>query len=93
MAYQVKLFVAGDTDLSRRAVANLERICTEVLCGNCEAEVVDILKTPAAAREYRVIATPVAVRIDVDPPLKVLGDLSDEERLIHALALVPAPSS
>lgn len=88
MMVQLKLFIAGDTELSRRASANLERVCTQTLAGQCDTEVVDILQGGDAAREYRVIATPVVIRTDVSPYLKVLGDLSDEQRLIAALNMM-----
>jgi circadian clock protein KaiB len=87
--YQLKLFVAGDTDLSRRAIANLHRICAERLAEQCEVEVIDILETPEEAVTHRVLATPVTIRVDLDHPRKALGDLSSEERLLHALNLKP----
>lgn len=90
MPYHLKLFIAGDSDLSRRAIANLQRICGERLRGNCQTEVIDVLVAPEQARAYRVIATPVAVRVDVAPHLKVLGDLSDEGRLMSVLNMHPA---
>ncbi len=86
MTYKLKLFVAGDTDLSRRATANLERVCSAI-GDNCETEVIDIFDSPDEASQYRIIATPVVIRSDVDPPLKALGDLSNERRLISALNL------
>jgi len=87
MTYRLKLFVAGDSDLSRRAISNLERICADRLLGNCDTEIVDILQSPDQARAFRVLATPVTIRVDVSPPLKALGDLSNEQRLLQALNL------
>lgn len=87
MTLKLKLFIAGDTELSRRAIENLKRLQTEHLDSQAEVSIVDILETPEEAINYRVMATPITIRIDCDPPRKALGDLSNTERLLAALNL------
>jgi len=85
--FEILLFVAGDTDLSRRAIRNLETLCTGDLSGRCRFDVVDILQDRTAARQHRIIATPLAMRIQPLPQRKVIGDLSDTDRFYDGLGI------
>lgn len=76
----LKLYIAGASARSRRALENLERICGRA---SCAFEVVDIVEQPAAAEELRILATPVVIRDEPQPARRIVGDLSDE----HAVAL------
>lgn len=85
------LFVAGGTELAARAVANFDRLVRSRLDGqpSCRLTVIDILKEPAAARENRILATPVLVRERPAPVVKILGDLSQDEAVLRLLGLAP----
>lgn len=87
MKCKLKLFIAGNTDLSRRATENLRSLQADQLDPATEVAIVDILENPEAAIDYRILATPVTVRVDCDPPRKALGDLSNSTRLFAALGL------
>ncbi len=76
------LYVAGQTPKSLAAIANLERICTEHLPGQYEVEVVDLKKNPRLAREHSIIAIPTLVRELPIPLRKIIGDLSDVEKVL-----------
>jgi circadian clock protein KaiB len=80
-------FVAGGGELAVRAVANFERLIRPRLDGGCTLTVVDILEEPRKAREYRVVATPMLVRERPAPVIKILGDLSQEAKVLAQLGL------
>lgn len=97
MDHQFTLYIAGDSDLAARALANFDRVVRARLRGGCGLTVVDVLKEPRLARLNRVIATPLLVRERPLPLLKLLGDLSQEEKLLAQLGLnegdgPPAPA-
>jgi len=81
------LYVAGDTMRSREAIANLRRICDEMLGGRPSCDVVDVLADPEAAESQRILTTPTLVRERPAPPRRVTGDLSDPQRVLASLAL------
>ena len=83
----LRLYVAGSTARSVRAIENLRRICEEHLAGRYDLEVVDIYQQPEAAREFQLIAAPTLVRLLPEPLRRVIGDLSDEERVLRGLDL------
>jgi circadian clock protein KaiB len=81
----LKLYVTGKTPRSERAIANLRRICEVDLNGEYEMVVVDVLERPQLAEDERILATPTLVKM-LPPPLKrVIGDLSDTERVLLGL--------
>jgi circadian clock protein KaiB len=86
------LFVAGGTELATRALANFDRLVRERLGERCQLTVIDILKEPRRAREHRVLATPLLVRERPNPVLRILGDLSQEAKILAQLGLVEAES-
>ena len=88
--YRLRLYVAGETPKSLRAFANLKRICEEHLAGEYVIEVIDLRENPALARGDEILAVPTLVRHLPEPIIKIIGDLSDTEKVLVGLALVPA---
>jgi circadian clock protein KaiB len=91
--YKLRLFVTGSTPRSSRAIANMRKICEENLRGRYDLEVVDVYENPDATRELQIIATPALVKILPEPLRRIIGDLSDKERVLAGLNLVPLKSS
>ena len=87
--YKLRLFVTGSTPRSTRAIANMRRICEENLNGRYNLEVVDVYENPEATRELQVIATPTLVKVLPEPLRRIIGDLSDKERVLAGLNLTP----
>lgn len=85
--YIFTLYVAGDSELAARALANFDRLIRARLPDRCSLKTVDVLKEPRLARENRVVATPLLVRDEPLPIVKILGDLSHEAKLIAQLGL------
>lgn len=86
--WQLRLYVAGQTPKSMAALANLKRIAEEYLPGQYTIEVVDLLQNPSLARGDQILAVPTLVR-KLPPPLrKIIGDLSNTERVLVGLNLV-----
>lgn len=81
------LYVAGDGDLAARARANFDRLVRARLGDRCTLTTVDVLKEPRRARENRVVATPLLVREEPQPVVKILGDLSLDEIILGHLGL------
>ncbi len=79
------LYVAGDTPRSRQAMANLERICAELLGGKARCATVDVLDSPELADAERILTTPTLIRESPVPRRRVTGDLSDVQRVLSAL--------
>jgi circadian clock protein KaiB len=88
--FLLRLYVAGQTPKSLTAFANLRGICETHLAGRYEIEVVDLLERPQLARGDEIIAIPTLVRKLPEPMTKVIGDLSDTERVLVGLQLIPA---
>lgn len=87
--WNLRLYVAGQTPKSLTALINLKKICDEHLKGKYQIEVIDLLKNPKLAKGDQILAIPTLVR-RLPPPLKkILGDLSDTERVIVGLDLLP----
>ena len=85
--YQLRLFVAGLTPRSTRAVANIRSLCERYLPGAYELEVVNLYETPASASSEQIIAAPTCVRRFPLPPKRVVGDMSNSDRVIAGLQL------
>ncbi len=86
-AYELRLYVAGQTPKSVAAFSNLKKICEEHLAGQYEIEVVDLLKHPQLASGDQILAIPTLVRKLPEPIRKIIGDLSDTERVLVGLNL------
>jgi circadian clock protein KaiB len=85
--YRLKLFVTGRTPPSERALVNLQEICERQFPGQYELEVIDIIEQPQAADDDRIIATPTLIRVLPPPLRRVIGDLSDREKVLLGLDL------
>jgi circadian clock protein KaiB len=83
----LSLFVTGRTPSSERAVVNLRRICDHRIDGECEIRIIDVLESPRKAEEMRILATPTLIREAPLPARRVIGDLSDMEKVFLALDL------
>jgi circadian clock protein KaiB len=90
ISYSFRLYVAGQTQRSQAAVANLRALCESRLPGRYELEVIDAIEHPARAEEEYILATPTVVRLAPFPRRRVTGDLSDPTRTAAALGL-PEP--
>jgi circadian clock protein KaiB len=88
-AWELRLYVAGQTPRSLRAFANLNRICEEHLAGAYSIEVVDLLENPKLSRGDQILAIPTLVRRLPTPVRKIIGDLSNTERVLVGLDLRP----
>jgi circadian clock protein KaiB len=83
--WELRLYVAGQTPKSVQAFANLKKICEEYLAGKYRIEVIDLLENPQLAQGDQILAVPTLVR-KLPPPLKkIIGDLSNTERVLVGL--------
>jgi circadian clock protein KaiB len=82
---ELRLYVAGQTPKSLAAIANLKNICAGTFEEEYRILVVDLLKNPALARDHQILAIPTLVRSLPVPICKIIGDLSDTERVIVGL--------
>ena len=89
--WHLRLYVAGKTRRCEAAVANLQRICDEHLAGRYTIEIVDLLERPQLAKGEQIVAIPTLVRQLPPPVRKIIGDLSNEERVLIGLDLRPDP--
>jgi circadian clock protein KaiB len=88
--FLLRLYVAGQTPKCVRAFENLKRICEEYLAGRYHIEMVDLLQNPQLARGDQILAIPTLVRRLPEPIKKIIGDLSNTERVLVGLDLRPA---
>jgi circadian clock protein KaiB len=87
--WQLRLYVAGQTAKSLTAFANLKRICEEHLEGKYSIEVIDLLLNPQLAKGDQILALPTLVRKLPEPVKKIIGDLSNTERVLVGLDIKP----
>jgi circadian clock protein KaiB len=87
--YKLCLFVTGSTPRSARAIENMQKICDENLHGRYDLEIIDVYENPEATRDLQIIATPTLVKILPEPLRRIIGDLSDKERVLAGLNLAP----
>jgi circadian clock protein KaiB len=87
--WKLRLYVAGQTPKSLAAFANLKKICEEHLAGKYLIEVIDLLENPTLARGDQILAIPTLVRKLPPPMKKIIGDLSNTERVLVGLDLQP----
>ena len=87
--FQLKLYVTGRTPRSERAISNLRKICKEELNGQYEMLVIDVLEKPQLAEDEKILATPTLIK-ELPPPLRrIIGDLSDTEKVLLGLDVRP----
>ena len=91
--YLLTLYVAGGDSRAQSAIQNLQRICNEELGGQYELQVIDVLERPEEAEEAKILATPTLIK-QLPPPLRrVIGDLSDKDKLLLGLEIKPRGST
>ncbi len=83
--FELRLYIAGQTPRSLTALSNLNRICEEHIAGQYRIEVIDLLKTPQLASGDQILAIPTLVRAIPKPLRKIIGDLSNTERVLVGL--------
>ena len=85
--FVLKLFVTGQTSRSQHAIANLHRIAEEEFPGMFHIQIIDVLENPEVAEEMRVLATPTLIK-ELPPPIRrIIGDLSDSEKVLAGLGI------
>jgi circadian clock protein KaiB len=89
-AWELRLYVAGQTTKSVAAFANLKKICEEHLAGQYHIEVIDLLENPRLAQDDQIFAIPTLVRKFPEPVRKIIGDLANTERTLVGLQLRPS---
>ena len=89
-AYELRLYIAGKTAKSVTALSNLKKYCEEHLKGQYKIEVIDLLVQPQLAEGDQIFAIPTLVRKVPEPIRKIIGDLSNEEKVLVGLNIRPA---
>ncbi|MBV9521388.1 MAG: circadian clock KaiB family protein [Alphaproteobacteria bacterium] len=89
--YVLRLFVTGTTTRSIKAIASIRRICQEHLRGRYQLEVIDLYQHPERAKDEQIIAAPTLIRQLPLPLRRLVGDLSDSEKVLLGLAIEPKP--
>lgn len=85
--YILRLYITGQTPKSERAIENLRRICEEELSGQYQMVIIDVLERPQLAEDEKIMATPTLIK-ELPPPLRrIIGDLSDTEKVLLGLEL------
>ena len=87
--YALRLYVTGNTVRSAQAIANIRSLCEEYLPGRYDLEVVDIYQQPAALAQDQIVAAPTLVKTLPQPVKRVVGDLSNRDKVIIGLDLAP----
>ena len=87
--WELRLYTAGQTPRSLAAIRNLKKVCEEHLAGRYTIEVVDLLVNPRLAKDHQIVAIPTLVRRLPSPIRKIVGDLSDTDRTLVGLDLLP----
>jgi circadian clock protein KaiB len=88
--WELRLYVAGPTPRALAALANLKKICEEHVASKYRIEVIDLLKNPQLAKGDQILAVPTLVRKLPQPVRKIIGDLSNTERVLVGLDLRPS---
>lgn len=88
-AWELRLYIGGQTVRSLRAIDNLRRICDEQLAGQYRVEVVDLSEHPQLARVDEIVALPTLVRKLPAPMRRIIGDLSETEKVLVGLEIAP----
>lgn len=87
--YVLELYVTGRTIGARHAISNLRQICEQEIPGIYKLTVIDILERPEKAEKKKILATPTLIREFPPPPRRIIGDMSDREKVILYLDLYP----
>jgi circadian clock protein KaiB len=89
--YLLRLFVTGASSRTSTAIANLRRICEQELEGQYDLEIIDVLQFPDLAEDEKILATPTLIKSLPLPLRRVIGDLSDKEKVLLGLEVRPQP--
>lgn len=87
---QLRLYIAGQAAQSLRAVANMHRICADVLAGEYELLIIDLYQQPHLAKSEQIFAIPALIRHLPLPQRMVIGDMSNTQRVLDGLNILPA---
>lgn len=87
--WQLRLYIAGQTPKSIKALANIKKYAEENLAGKYSIEIIDLLKNPQLAEGDQILAVPTLVRKVPEPIRKIIGDLSNEEKVLVGLNIKP----
>ena len=87
--YNLRLYVAGQTPKSMAAITNLKKICEQHLSGRYDIELIDLLKNPALAQRHQIVAIPTLIRQLPEPLKRIIGDLSNLEKVLVGLDIQP----
>ncbi|MGB8631496.1 MAG: circadian clock KaiB family protein [Xanthobacteraceae bacterium] len=87
--YNLRLYVAGQTPKSIAAIANLKKICEQHLTGQYEIEIIDLMRNPALAQRHQIVAIPTLIRQLPEPLKRIIGDLSNHEKVLVGLDIRP----
>ena len=85
---ELTLYITGETPRSKKAITALQEICKGELEGKVELQIIDIQKSPELAEDEKIIATPTLVKTVPAPAIRIIGDLSDKEKVLLKLDLV-----
>src|SRR3954471_8274436 len=88
--YNLRLYVAGQTPKSIAAIANLKKLCEQHLPGRYKIEVIDLMKDPALAQRDQIVAIPTLIRQLPEPLKRIIGDLSNAQKVLVGLDIQPA---
>lgn len=85
--YVLKLYITGKTPRSERAIENLRRICEEGMTSEYEVVIIDVLERPQLAEDEKILATPTLIKVLPPPIRRIIGDLSDTDKVLLGLDL------
>lgn len=88
-SFVLKLYVTGASPRTKQAIENLQRICEQELRGRYKLDIIDVLEHPQAAEDDRILATPTLIKQLPLPLRRVIGDLSDREKVLFGLEVRP----
>jgi circadian clock protein KaiB len=88
--YNLRLYVAGQTPKSMLAISNLKSLCEKHLTGRYSIEVIDLMKNPALAQRDQIVAIPTLIRQLPEPLKRIIGDLSNTEKVLIGLDIQPS---
>ncbi|HTB52392.1 MAG TPA: circadian clock KaiB family protein [Ferruginibacter sp.] len=85
--YVLKLYIAGASPNSVRAINNTKNICEKYLKGKYELDIIDVHQQPSVAKSAQVVAIPLLIKLSPDPVKRLIGNMSDTEKVLRALAV------
>ncbi len=91
--YELRLYVSGSSPRSGQAITNVRALCDEFLAGRYDLDVIDIYQQPGAAANEQIIAAPTLIKITPKPARRLIGDLSDRNKVLVGLNLAARTSS